>query len=69
MSQSHFTSSFPLKPSAGAIAIAEQFLPLMPPLFRVQDGIGTIHYSRSLQVAIRTAKRPVTKIEKRARRR
>jgi len=46
MSQSHFTLSFPLKSPADAKALAEQLPPLMPDFFRVQDAIGTIHYSR-----------------------
>ncbi len=46
MSQNHFTLSFPLKSPADAKAIAEELPPLMPALFRAEDGIGTIHYSR-----------------------
>lgn len=46
MSQSHFTLSFPLLSPADATAIAEQLPPLMTAMFRAQDGIGTIHYSR-----------------------
>jgi len=46
MGQSHFTLSFPLKTPADAKAIAEQLPPLMPALFKVEDAIGTIHYSR-----------------------
>jgi hypothetical protein len=46
MSQSHFTVSFPLKSPAAAKAIAEELPPLMPGLFKAEDAIGTIHYSR-----------------------
>jgi len=46
MSQNHFTLSFPLKSAEDAKAIAEQLPPLMPGLFKVEDSIGTIHYSR-----------------------
>src|SRR6266704_6524039 len=46
MSQNHFTLSFPLKSPADAKLIAEQLPPLMPELFRANDTIGTIHYSR-----------------------
>ncbi len=46
MSQNHFTISFPLKSPADAKAIAAELPPLMPALFRAEDGIGTIHYSR-----------------------
>jgi hypothetical protein len=46
MSQNHFTLSFPLKSPADAKAVAEQLPPLMPGLFKAEDAIGTIHYSR-----------------------
>ena len=46
MSQNHFTISFPLKSPADAKAIAEQLPPLMPAMFKAQDSVGTIHYSR-----------------------
>jgi hypothetical protein len=46
MSQNHFTLSFPLKAPADAKALAEQLPPLMPDFLKVQDTIGTIHYSR-----------------------
>ena len=46
MSQNHFTLSFPLKSPADAKLIAEQLPPLMPELFRANDTIGTVHYSR-----------------------
>ncbi len=46
MSQNHFTLSFPLKAPADAKAIAEQLPSLMPDFFKVQDAVGTIHYSR-----------------------
>ena len=46
MSQSHFTLSFPLKSPADAKALAEQLPPMMPQLFKAEDALGTIHYSR-----------------------
>jgi hypothetical protein len=46
MSHNHFTLSFPLKSPADAKALAGQLPPLMPGLFKAEDAIGTIHYSR-----------------------
>jgi hypothetical protein len=46
MSQNHFTLSFPLKSAADASALAEQLPAFMPELFRANDTIGTVHYSR-----------------------
>src|SRR6266567_3263280 len=46
MSQNHFTLSFLLKPSVDAEVVAELLPPLMPALFRANDTIGTVHYSR-----------------------
>jgi hypothetical protein len=46
MSQNHFTLSFPLKSPAAAKLLAEQLPPLMSQLFRANDAIGTVHYSR-----------------------
>src|SRR5258705_9915145 len=46
MSQNHFTLSFPLKSPLDAKLLAEQLPPLMPELFRANDAIGTVHYSR-----------------------
>jgi hypothetical protein len=46
MSQNHFTLSFPLKSPADAKALAQQLPPLMPDLFRAEDTIGKVHYSR-----------------------
>jgi hypothetical protein len=46
MSQNHFTLGFPLKSPADAKALAEQLPPLMPGMFKAEDSIGTIHYSR-----------------------
>ncbi|MGA9570482.1 MAG: hypothetical protein WBS17_10365 [Candidatus Acidiferrales bacterium] len=46
MSQSHFTLCFPLKSAADAKAITEQLPALMPDFLKVQDSLGTIHYSR-----------------------
>jgi hypothetical protein len=46
MSQNHFTLSFPLKAPADSKLLAEQLPPMMPELFRANDQIGTVHYSR-----------------------
>jgi hypothetical protein len=46
MSQSHLTLSFPLKSPEDAKALARELPPLMPDLFRAEDAIGTVHYSR-----------------------
>jgi hypothetical protein len=46
MSHNHFTLGFALKSAADAKAVAEELPPLMPALFRAEDAIGTIHYSR-----------------------
>jgi hypothetical protein len=46
MSQNHFTLSFPLKAPEDAKAISEQLPLLMPEMFKAQDSLGTIHYSR-----------------------
>src|SRR5271163_1934787 len=54
MSQNHFTLSFPLKSPANAEAVAEQLPPLMPGLFKAEDAIGTIHYSRFTVLSERT---------------
>ena len=46
MSQNHFTLSFPLKSPSDAKLLTDQLPPLMPELFRANDTIGTLHYSR-----------------------
>src|SRR5207249_4718066 len=46
MSQNHFTLSFPLKSPSDAKLLADQLPPLMPELYRANDTIGTVHYSR-----------------------
>jgi hypothetical protein len=46
MNQNHFTLSFPLKAPSDAKLLAEQLPRLMPELFRANDAIGTVHYSR-----------------------
>jgi hypothetical protein len=45
-SQSHFTLAFPIKSPADAAALPQDMAPLMPDLLRVEDAIGTVHYSR-----------------------
>jgi hypothetical protein len=54
MSQNHFTLTFPLKSPADAKAVTEQLTPLMPEFFKVEDSIGTIHYSRFTLLSDRT---------------
>jgi hypothetical protein len=46
MSQNHFTLSFSLRAPSDTKALSEQLPPLMPEMFKAQDAIGTIHYSR-----------------------
>src|SRR5450432_1421470 len=46
MSQNHFTLSFPLKSPVDAKLLAERLPPMMLELFRANDTIGTVHYSR-----------------------
>ena len=46
MSQNHFTIAFPLKSPVDANALSEQLPPLMPAMFKAEDAVGTIHYSR-----------------------
>jgi hypothetical protein len=46
MSQNHFTLAFPLKSPAAAKLLAQQLPSMMPALFRANDTIGTVHYSR-----------------------
>jgi hypothetical protein len=46
VSQNHLTLAFPLKSPADAKALAEILPPMMPELFKAEDAIGTVHYSR-----------------------
>jgi hypothetical protein len=46
MSQNHFTLSFPLKSPVAATLLGEQLPPMMPELFRANETIGIVHYSR-----------------------
>jgi len=46
MSQNHFTLAFPLKSPSDAKAISEELPALMPLIFKAQDSLETIHYSR-----------------------
>jgi hypothetical protein len=46
MSQNHFTVGFPMKAPADAKELSEQLPPLMPAMFKAEDSLGTIHYSR-----------------------
>lgn len=54
MSQSHLTLSFSLKSGADARAVSQELPPLMPDLFRAEDAIGTVHYSRFTVLSDRT---------------
>ena len=54
MSQSHCTLRFPLKSPADATAVAQELPPLMPAMFRAEDAIGTVHYSRFTLLSDRT---------------
>jgi len=54
MSQNHFTLSFPLKSPADAKLVAQQIPSMMPGLFRANDTIGTVHYSRFTVLSERT---------------
>jgi hypothetical protein len=45
-SQSHFTLAFPFKSPADAEALPPKLTSLMTDMFRAQDTIGTVHYSR-----------------------
>ena len=46
MSHSHLTIDFPIRGPANAKALPEVLPPLMPDLAKVQDRLGTVHYSR-----------------------
>ena len=46
MSQSHLLIDFPIRGPANAKALTEELPPLMPDLAKVQDDLGTVHFSR-----------------------
>ncbi len=46
MSQSHLVIDFPIRAPANATALAEELPPLMPDFAKVQDELGTVHFSR-----------------------
>jgi hypothetical protein len=46
MSQSHLTLDFPIQAPANAKALTEELPPLMPDFAKVQDDLGTVHFSR-----------------------
>ena len=46
MSQSHLVIDFPIKAPANAKALTEELPPLMPDFAKVQDDLGTVHFSR-----------------------
>ncbi len=45
MSQDHLVIDFPIGGPANAKALTEELSPLMPDLAKVQDDLGTVHYS------------------------
>ena len=46
ISQNHLTLAFPFKSPADAEALPQELTPLMPDVFRAQEALGTVHYSR-----------------------
>ena len=46
MTQSHLVIDFPIKGPANAKALPDELPPLMPDLAKVQDDLGTVHFSR-----------------------
>jgi len=50
MNQNHLTISFPLKSPTDGTALAQELLPLMPDFAKAQDAVGTVHYSRFVNI-------------------
>ena len=46
MSQSHLLIDFPIRAPGNARVLAEELPPLMPDFAKVQDDLGTVHFSR-----------------------
>ena len=46
MSRNHLAIDFPIKAPASAKALTEELPPLMPDLAKLQDELGTVHFSR-----------------------
>jgi hypothetical protein len=46
MSQSHLNLDFPIKAPVSAKALSEELPPLMPDFAKMQDNLGTVHFSR-----------------------
>ena len=46
MTQDHLVIDFPIRGPANAKALTEELPPLMPDLAKVQDELGTVHFSR-----------------------
>ena len=46
MTQSHLVIDFPITAPTNAKALTEELPPLMPDLAKVQDDLGTVHFSR-----------------------
>src|SRR4051795_8095905 len=50
MNQNHLTISFSLKSPTDGTALAQELLPLMPDFAKAQDAVGTVHYSRFVNI-------------------
>jgi hypothetical protein len=50
VSQSHLVLDFPIEDAADAKTLTEELPPLMPDFARVQDELGTVHFSRFMLV-------------------
>ena len=46
VSQNHFTLAFPFRSPTDADVLPPKLTSLMPDMFRAEDAIGTVHYSR-----------------------
>ena len=46
MTQDHLVIDFPIRGPANAKALTEALSPLMPDFAKVQDELGTVHFSR-----------------------
>lgn len=51
----HLTLAFPLKSPVDAGALPEVLAPMMPDLFKAEDAIGTVHYSRFAVLSDKTS--------------
>jgi hypothetical protein len=48
--QNHLTITFPIKSPADAKALADELTPLMPNFAKAQDAVGSVHYSRFMEL-------------------